>query len=292
MQVIRVNKKIVLQTGIILLIFQIMQGQEKIVATIRPYAMILEEITGTQVTCLLKAGDSPHTHTLLPSGIKEVERADLFFYGHENLDRWALDIPNNHLISMNALLPDTSREMIKSTFGKSRGDLLGEDPHFWLDPLAVDGLVPNLVDTLCVYIQLQCPDLRENSHVFSKKIHRLMIDLSLQLSTVKDKTVLLAHPFFQYYLDRFQIHSIGIIEPIPGKEPTPKEIEEIIKAVLKNNVSAILVNEQLSDRAAHLIAESTGVPIIALDPIGGLPGRMTYFELLRYNTGKLLQGIK
>ena len=32
--------------------------------------------------------------------------------------------------------------------------------------------------------------------------------------------------------------------------------------------------------------------LIDLDPIGGLPGRMTYFELLRYNTGKLLQGIK
>jgi zinc transport system substrate-binding protein len=276
---------------LILIIFYT-PAQETYVTTIFPFAAIISEITASEVTCLVKVGDSPHTHALRPSSVSKVTKADFFFYGHEHLDPWALDLPYNRIISLNALLPDAYQLSIMSYFGKSRGKILGEDPHFWMDPLAVNALIPHLVDTLCMQLPAKCAVFKENGTIFSIKLKRLTDILAVQLAPLQNKTVLLAHPFFQYYLSRFEINLAGIIEPIPGKEPTAKEIEEIIKVVGKNNVAAILVNEQLSDRSALLISEATGIPVIALDPIGGSAGRKSYAELLAYNTHQLLQLLK
>jgi ABC-type Zn uptake system ZnuABC Zn-binding protein ZnuA len=254
--------------------------------------MILKELTGTEAACLLRAGDSPHTHALRPSSVMEVEQADFFFYGHEHLDRWALDLPQEHIISLNALLPDKFTLTIKSYFGTSRDKILGEDPHFWMDPLAVNALITFLVDTLCVKLPSKCTIFKENALIFSQKLTQLTDQISILVKPLQNKSVLLAQPFFQYYLSRFGINLAGIIEPIPGKEPTAKDIEEMIRVVREKEVTAVLVNEQLSDRAALLISESTGIPVIALDPIGGRTGRSTYNELMAYNTHQLLKLIK
>jgi zinc transport system substrate-binding protein len=137
-------------------------AQEKYVTTIQPFAVILEEITGSQVTCLLKAGDSPHTHALRPSSVKEVQIADFFFYGHDHLDGWASELSAKQAINLYSLLPADYRLVVKSYFGKSRGSIVGEDPHFWTDPMVVNALIPALVDTLCDHLPSKCTVFKKN----------------------------------------------------------------------------------------------------------------------------------
>jgi zinc transport system substrate-binding protein len=48
-------------------------------------------------------------------------------------------------------------------------------------------------------------------------------------------------------------------------------------------VRAIFVQRQLPPRAAEAVAEGAGIPVVALDPLGGTAGRMTYRDLLQYN---------
>jgi zinc transport system substrate-binding protein len=281
-----------IRKGLFLLLLQFVMGQETYVTTIFPFAMILEEITGTQVSCLVGSGDSPHTYSLRPSRVKETQRADLFFYGQAQLDGWAAVLPAKHIIVLYDLLPVEYRLYIKSYYGKSRDKIVSEDPHFWTDPLTVNALLPVLVDTLCRALPSKCTVFKKNEADFSGKLQKLHADLQQQLAPLSKKSVLLAHPFFQYYLKRYNIALAGIIEPIPGNEPTALEISDIIKSVKEQNVTAILVNEQHSDRSARLISESTGIPLIMLDPIGGNAGRRSYFELLQYNTQQILQVIK
>ena len=103
---------------------------------------------------------------------------------------------------------------------------------------------------------------------------------------------MLSHPFFQYFLNRFDIHLAGIIEVIPGKEPSPRELMKIIKKVKRENVKAIFTHPQLPDRAAESVAEAAGIKVYELDPIGGVTGRVTYNELLLYNTRILFEALK
>ena len=103
---------------------------------------------------------------------------------------------------------------------------------------------------------------------------------------------MLSHPFFVYFLQRFDFKVAGIIEPIPGKEPTAKDVKKLIDIASQNNVAAIFINSQLSERPAQIISESTGIKIYSLDPIGGPIGRYTYDELLFYNMEIILGALK
>jgi zinc transport system substrate-binding protein len=116
--------------------------------------------------------------------------------------------------------------------------------------------------------------------------------INKKLKLVNKRTVILSHPFFQYFLKRFNFTLTGIIEPIPGKEPTPKELKEIIDIALKNDVEAIFTHIQLPDNTAHLLSESTGIKVYTLDPVGGVEGRNSYNEILIYDTGIILKALR
>ena len=98
--------------------------------------------------------------------------------------------------------------------------------------------------------------------------------------------------FFQYFLKRYKFKVAGIIEPIPGKEPTPKELKGLIDIARKSDVVAIFTHIQLPDNAAHLLAESTGINVYTLDPIGGVDEIESYIDMLMYNTGIIMKAMK
>jgi zinc transport system substrate-binding protein len=265
-----------------------MNAQSQFVTTIYPFKMILTEIVGTSVSVdeILPPGASPHAYELRPSELKRIENSTAVFYGNDNLDGWILNLENVNLISLLALIPDENKLDIKV------GKVSVTDPHFWTDPLAVKALLPNLVDTLCAMNPERCSIYRENSVRFSKQLDDLTKIIQDSFSQIENKQVMMTHPFFQYFLNRFGFKIIGTIEKNPGIEPTPRELKQIIDKAKKSHLKLILTNPQTSDRPARLVAETTDAKICELDPIGGIIGRETYEKLLLYNTQIFLRELQ
>ena len=188
------------------------------------------------------------------------------------------------------MLPSQNKLAVRRS--DAREDVIGTDPHFWTDPLTVKALLPALVDTLCKLNPGLCNLFQENSDQFSTQLDNLAHLIEESFTGISNKKVLLAHPFFQYYLKRFGFETIGTIETIPGSEATPRELKEMIDRAKQDQLKVILTHAQISDRPARLIAEATGARIVELDPIGGMAGRETYDELLLYNTKILLQAFQ
>lgn len=268
-----------------------LNAQVRYVTSIYPFKMIIERIVGErgEVDEMLPPGVSPHTYELEPSEIKKTEKATALFYGAENLDGWILKFEHAQSISLFDLLPAQNKLIINSYSGRNAGEALGSDPHFWTDPLAVKAMLPALVDTLCALDPEGWEIYRKNSLSFSEELDSLEIDIHGELSQIQNKTVIMAHPFFQYFLKRFGFNLVGIIETIPGNESTPRELKEIIDRAKEQSVKVILTHPQSSDRPARLVAEATGAKVVELDPIGGVAGRKSYNELLLYNTQILLK---
>jgi len=57
-------------------------------------------------------------------------------------------------------------------------------------------------------------------------------------------------------------------------------------------VNVIFSEGQLSDRSARVVAESAGVGLVVLDPLGGAPGPTDYFELLLWNAARIADALK
>ncbi|MBZ0255929.1 metal ABC transporter substrate-binding protein [bacterium] len=260
------------------------------VATIQPLGSIIEQIVGDQaeVVRLLPGGASPHTYEPRPSDVKKANAADALFYISDHLDGWAKRLASKHPIEVIQFLPELYHlDPLDEDHDEHDHDHGEIDPHFWLDPLAIKAIAPNLLKAL------------GNGEANQQRAEQLIEELdSLNqwiektLAPVKGKSVLLTHSAFQYYLKRYGIKIAGVIEASPGKTPSPKRIKELIDIVREHNVAAILSEPQLSNNPARVIAEAVGVKLVEVDPLGGVEGRKTYQDLLRFNTNQLLEALQ
>ncbi len=283
-------------------------AQNHYVTTIHPFKAILEEVVGDrgEVYGILPPGTSPHTYELRPSDVRAVEVADALFYGSTSLDAWVLKFQNKKQIELIQLIPSDALiyfqekdsdhvSHIQQDHAEEATDhrhSAGVDPHFWTDPLTVKAMLPALVEKLCTLDPAACEQFQSNSNKFSRQLDSLHIELAAMLAPFQGSNVIISHPFFQYFFKRYGINLIGVVEAIPGKEPTPKQIKGYIEQVRQKHVKAIFDHIQLPDRAAKLVAEASGLKICHLDPLGGVAGRQSYDELLLYNAKLILEALR
>jgi zinc transport system substrate-binding protein len=220
--------------------------------------------------------------------MRDIESADILFFGADNLDGWVKKIVDNREIELIELLPEDSLLNVTTI----EGEEVGTDPHFWSDPLLVKILLGEIVKELCKIDPKGCNDYKTNATFFSNKLDKLYEKIEPMFLSLKKKNVMLSHPFFAYFLNRFNFNTAGLIEPISGKEPTAKDLKKIIDTAIQKKVGAIFIHSQLPEKAAQIVSESTGIKIYTLDPIGGIKGRISYEELLLYNTEIIINALK
>lgn len=249
--------------------------------------MIVREIVGDRgtVISLLQPGSSPHTYDPKPSDVITIESADCFFYIDPAFDGWAASFENENVVEVLEMVP---AEMLHSFEGHAHheGDHEpGVDPHFWTDPLTVKAILPGLADILSNVDPSGTEIYAENSRRFSEELDELNEIVTQSLEPYEGEAVILMHPSFNYYLERYGLILAGTIESVAGSEPTPSHIADLIQIIGENEVRSIFVEPQLSRSAAEMLSEETGLSVYTLDPVGGYEGRETYSDLILYNTG-------
>jgi zinc transport system substrate-binding protein len=260
------------------------------VTTIPPFEMILRPVVEGRGTVerLLAPGASPHTYDPTPSDLRATTGATALVYGAESLDGWAAELPASRRLVMIDLLPAEVQSRFEGEEGHGGADV---DPHFWTDPLAVKRLLPALADTLCAMDAAGCSVYRANADSFATRLAALDTRLHALLEPVRDQPVLLARPFFRYFLGRYGPRLVGIVALHPGTEPTPRQLGRLVDRVGAAEARALLVQESGSDRTARAVAESVALPLVALDPLGGTEGRATYADLLLDNGRRLREAL-
>lgn len=253
------------------------------VTTIHPLASIVAPVVGERgsVTTLLVAGDAPHTYEPRSSDVQRAEEGTAVLYGAPHFDAWAADLPASHHVALLDLVPAEYR--LPAASEDPTTDAVTIDPRFWTDPLAVRALLPALTDTLCALDTAGCTTYEANADSFSAELAELDTTLRAQLDSVRTAPVLLAQPFFQYFMHRYGPQLAGVVEPNPAQEPSPRAQQALIEHAHREGAQALFVQNQLSSSAVETVAEGAGLPVDTLDPVGGTAGRQSYDELLRYN---------
>lgn len=266
------------------------------VATVPPVAMILKELTRgrAEVSTLVGGGASPHTYEPRPSDARAAGDARALFYVADALDGWAAKLPAAKryafidLVPKELLLPgDAEHAMhIREDDGSDHehGDI---DPHVWSDPRIVVAMLPGIVAALSECDPEGAAHYAAAGTRFKGELEALDTALAAELAPLQGRPVVLFHLSLQYFLNRYGLRLAAVVEPSPGKEATPKYLEQVIVAVRMARAKVVFSEPQLAKRPAEAVAEAAGVAVSELDPYGGLPGRETYAELLRYNAGAL-----
>jgi zinc transport system substrate-binding protein len=253
-----------------------------------------------------------------------VEQSQALFYVSEHSEPWAHDLPARRIISLIDMLPDEYKlyfdeeqhshshaheghnhdghrhegedrmhhnDNADSTHSDSTAASI-VDPHFWTDPLAVKAMLPALADTLAKLDPDNAATYRNNADLFAKRLDLLDRQVEKKLRPHRGKPVFLFHPSFRYMLKRYGLKYMGAIEPSPGKEPSPKDIAEIVKKITESGAEAIFTEPQLPKRPAEVIAEEAIVKVYEVDPVGGVDGRSRYSDLILYNAQVFTQALR
>jgi zinc transport system substrate-binding protein len=244
-----------------------------IAVSILPQSYFVDRIAGSlvDVVTLVGEGQSPENYEPTPLQMAQLAQASCWI-----LSKADFEISLQPKIA--ALYPDL--HMVDGTLGVVFRSLEnhvdeGETPvsaqgfeidrHTWLGHKNALILSKQILDTLLVLFPQERTTLEKNYEALVNDIETTFDALKVSLSPLKGSTVFVYHPAFGYFFDEF-----GIIQEAVetgGKEPTAKDLKELIAKAKADKVSAIFVQSQFPVLAAETVANAVGAQVLALDPL-------------------------
>ena len=257
-----------------------------VVATLHPYASVIEQIAGDRVNVvqLLPSGASPHTFDPTPSQAAALGGAALVVM-NGGVDDWA-----RRLVTAAApgtpLLVVTERLHYQPIQGSGG---VGANPHVWLDPSLMASAVPMLVSALASVDPRDAATFRGNGAAVVRSLTTLDQALSKMLAPLRGAPFVPFHDGWPYFARHFGLDLVATVEPTPGREPSPRYIAEAVATIRRVHAKAVFDERQLNPRPAQVVAEAAGVPLVTLDPLGSKG--QSYQDLMRANAEAIAKAL-
>jgi len=162
------------------------------------------------------------------------------------------------------------------------------DPHFWLDPQRAI----KVLDPIAAEFEKLVPGggFAARAAEVKKSLEALHAKIDARAKSWTKKSIVTFHGSFAYYAARYGLTIAAVIEPFPGKEPTPKYLKEVLAAIEKSKPAALFSEPQLDKKPAQVVADQAKIPLFELDPIGAEGD--TYEKLLEKNTDTLEKALR
>ncbi|MEJ2667013.1 MAG: metal ABC transporter substrate-binding protein [Deinococcales bacterium] len=256
------------------------------VASIHPYADLLEQIGGTRITVvqLLPSGASPHTFDPTPSQARTVAQADLVVM-NGGVDDWLRQL-------VAAVAPKTRLLVVRQAiqYQPIQGtDGAGTNPHIWLDPKLMEQAVPVMVDALAAVDPADRATFEANGASLIASLEALDRELAAELAPLRGQAFVPFHDAWPYFARHYGLDLIASIEPSPGREPSPRHIAAAVAEIRKSGTRAVFGERQLNPRPAEVVAQAAGVRLALLDPIGDTGE--SYQDLMRANVATIVHAL-
>lgn len=283
------------------------QGRLKVAASIVPLADFCEQVGGdlVEVRCLVPPGAGcGHTFEPTAGSMEFVSGARVFVENGLGLESWATDVLKkvtgpgvvtvdaSSAIQRGLLLPTREQDELENV---KPGEVIF-DPHVWLDPSLAALQVEAVRDGLMKADPANSSVYEENARAYIGRLEALDEELKAELSAVRGESFVATHPTWTYLARHYGLHQIGVIEELPGKEPSAKEIGRLIDKVRETRVKAVFSEPQLSPKALEIIAKDAGpdVKVAMVDPVGDPenPEVSDYIKLMRFDAGVIANALR
>jgi zinc transport system substrate-binding protein len=290
-------------------------GRIQVAATIVPLGDFCRKIGGdlVQVQVLIPPGASPHVFEPAPSVMAKASQARVFVYIGAGLEPWAaklLRVRDSGNLVVEAIqgipLLGVADHQPSHETGEARDHApqppektgfhathLGGNPHIWLDPVLAQEICRKIAGSLIQADPGHRARYEANLKSYLAALAELNREIENRARTWRLRSYVAFHPAFAYFAQRYHLHEAGIIEPSPGREPTPRHLQSLVAAIRRYGIRVVFAEPQLNPRVAQVIAQEAGVKVLMLDPMGGRPPYGSdYLQLMRHNLAVLDQALK
>lgn len=270
----------------------------RVVATFSVIADMAEQVGGTkaEVSSIVPLGGDPHTWEPTPREARHLATADVLLYNGLGLELWV-----DRLIR-SAARPDLPvivlSEGLEPIPGASFAAHVHEegDPHFWLNVQYGMHYVERI---LAAFVQLD-PD---NATYYTANAERYLQTLAeldqwieqavLQIPEERRKLVTY-HDAFGYLAQRYGFEISGFLVVNPDREPSSREMADIVRQLASQERPVIFVEPQVSSghRYAEAVASEVGGSVGLLYSDSLTEEVPTYVDMMRWNVNQLLEALQ
>jgi ABC-type Zn uptake system ZnuABC Zn-binding protein ZnuA len=295
-------------------------GQRMIaIASIFPVADLVQQIGAERwkTLTLLPAGASAHTYEPTPEQVRQLAQASIFFQIGLKLEFWLEKLvrasQNPALLNVDlsegiGTIPTPSSELPQIPQNSARRgqasqhrQLSGEhqhghehegpDAHYWLDPIHMLQVVTRIEQELTTLDPEYARLYAERAQHVRTDLEQLHAEIIQRTEGLPNRRFIALHAAWTYFARRYNLVQAAVVEPFPGREPSPRYLAGLAQLMRREQVQAVVIEPQLSANAAQALARETGARVGLMDPYGGpgVPGRESYLDLMRYNVASLVK---
>lgn len=291
----------------------------RILCSIAPLASWAVNVAGDAATVetLLPADVGPHDFQFRPRDLKRIQSAQLIVINGLGIEDW-LDKPlranasqlekklvrtsdglkSELIYEVPQLVLDPKRGK-KDAHSHAHGAGEGHDhaeaanPHVWLDPVLARHGVSNILQGLLRVDPANAEIYRRNAAAYLVRLESLDREVQTAVAALPNKALVTFHDAFPYFTRRYGLELVGVIEEVPGVEPSPKYLSELLKVVRARQVKALFTEPQFSPRLATRLAKDLGVTVAELDVMEtGRPTAEFYEAGIRKNLQSLQNSLR
>ncbi|MGQ0832253.1 MAG: metal ABC transporter solute-binding protein, Zn/Mn family [Microthrixaceae bacterium] len=258
-----------------------------VVVTTSVLGDVVQNLLGAaaRVTVVMPSGSNPHDFAPSARQVDELRRADAVVQNGGGFEVGLVD-------TIDAAARDGS-VVITATDGV---DLLGDDPHFFTDPLRMRAAAAHISEALAARVPaLDSAEVRRRTAAYLAQLDALDRDVERLLAPVAPQRRLLVtnHEVFAYFADRYGFTIVGSVIPSGTTlaEPSASGLQQLAAAIKRTRVPAIFAETSAPTRLADaLAAEGTDVAVVSLysESLGGSGSDgATYLDMMRTNAARI-----
>lgn len=271
-QIMKMMKKISIIATLALILAscggQVEESNRTMFVTIPPLQQLVNEITcgDFAVEILVPEGASPETYEPTSQQIAKLNDAELVFeIGLINFEQSLVrHIENSERVvnlSKGIVLIEGSCSH-HNHHGHHHSH--GIDPHIWTSPRALGTMVDNITAAL----RSEYPDSTKYFDAAERVAARLAAldkECSEMIAESDTKALMIYHPAYTYLARDYSIEQITIEQE--GKEPTPRQLKELVDKARSLDIKRIFHQPQYSPDKLRSIAQEIGSEVVMCDPL-------------------------
>jgi zinc/manganese transport system substrate-binding protein len=171
-----------------------------------------------------------------------------------------------------------------------------DDPHLWLDPVAISGAIDPLATALADVDGVDPAAVDEGAAAYRAELASLHAEVEAMLAPIpEDHRVLVTnHEVLGYFADRYGFEVIGAVVPSlsTSAAPSAADVDELADLVGERDVPAIFAETTQPTTLAEALAEAVGRDVEVVELFSeslGEPGSgaETYLGLVRLDAERI-----
>ena len=255
-------------------------GILRVVTTVSPITSLTENIGGERIHLqgIIPEGTNSHTYEPAPSVAKLLSTADIIILNGLFLEEPSLKMAqesklDDTIILQLANLAITEDEWIYDfSFPQSNGH---PNPHLWTDPLLALKYAELILEVLVSQDPKNAGYYQNNFALLQSRIEELDARIQQAVATIpiNNRKLLTYHDSFPYFSMRYGFTVIGAVQPSDFREPSAREVANLIKQIRLSKVPAIFGSETFPSDIMEQIAKESGASFIEGLRDDDLPGK-------------------